>query len=312
MRMRLSLSMKKKSMDLLRGLAIVAALSGGLTAEASAQAGMTAQPPPQQDAQDTMAQSTAREADLTDQQARAHYTVGVAMYDAGRFQEAATEFQAAYDLSHRPQLLYNCYVAYRDSSQATRARDSLTQYLAEVPDAPNRLHLMARLEALNTEIAAAEAAAAEQEAQRLAAEQAARDAALAQQAAEHQAEQLTHVRPWWPWVVFGTGVVAVSSGVGVGVWNNDRAAGIRTNCGQQDGTLGCQRLEFVTQREDILLIAGVADTLWIAGAAATGVGLLLALLVPDDIVDTSSPIDTTGTTASCTTDGCYASLSLRW
>ena len=259
-----------------------------------------------------MAASTAREADLTDQRARAHYTVGVAMYDSGRFPEAATEFQAAYDLSHRSALLYNCYVAYRDSSQATRARDSLTQYLAEVPDAPNRLHLMARLEALNTEIAAAETIAAEQEAQRVAAEQAARDAVLAQQAAELQAEQLTHVRPWWPWVLFGGGIAAAGAGVGVGVWNNDRASVIRQACTQQDGTVGCPRNELIADREDILLIGGVADALWIVGAVSAGTGLVLALLLPDDIVDTSGPVDTTGTTAGCTTDGCFASLSLRW
>ena len=259
-----------------------------------------------------MAQSTAREADLTDQRARAHYTVGVAMYDAGRFPEAATEFQAAYDLSHRSALLYNCYVAYRDSSQATRARDSLAQYLEEVPDAPNRLHLMARLEALNTEIAAAEAIAAEQEAQRLAAEQAARDATLAQQAAEHQAEQLTHVRPWWPWVLFGGGIVAVSAGIGVGVWNNDRAAVIRQSCTQQDGTIGCRNSGLIAGRDDILLVGGIADALWIVGAASAGTGLLLGLLLPDDIVDTTGLVDTTATTAGCTADGCYASLSLRW
>ncbi len=259
-----------------------------------------------------MAQSTAREADLTDQRARAHYTVGVAMYDAGRFPEAATEFQAAYDLSHRSALLYNCYVAYRDSSQATRARDSLAQYLNEVPDAPNRLHLMARLEALNTEIAAAEAIAADQEAQRLAAEQAARDAALAQRAAELQAEQLTHVRPWWPWVLFGGGIVAAGTGVGIGVWNNDRAEVIRRSCTQQDGSVGCQRMELVGNRDDILLMGGVADALWIVGAVSAGTGLVLGLLLPDDIVDTSSAVDPAGTTAGCTNDGCYASLSLRW
>ena len=287
----------------IRGLGVAAALVASTWAAQAA-----AQTAPQ----DTMAQSTAREADLTDQRARAHYTVGVAMYDAGRFPEAATEFQAAYDLSHRSALLYNCYVAYRDSSQAMRARDSLAQYLEEVPDAPNRLHLMARLEALNTEITANEAIAAQQEAQRLAAEQTARDATLAQQAAEHQAEQLTHVRPWWPWVLFGGGILAAGAGVGVGVWNNDRAAVIRRSCTQQDGSIGCQRDALLADRNDILLVAGVADALWIVGAVSAGTGLILGLLLPDDIVDVSGPVDAAGTTAGCTTDGCYASLSLRW
>ena len=52
-------------------------------------------------------------------------------------------------------------------------------------------------------------------------------------------------------------------------------------------------------------MAGLADALWIAGAALSVAGLLLALLVPDDIVDVS------GTSAMCSGDGCFAQLALR-
>ena len=48
-----------------------------------------------------------------DMEARQHFMIGKTLYDAGRFQQAAEEFDSAYQLSKRPQLLYNVYVAHR-------------------------------------------------------------------------------------------------------------------------------------------------------------------------------------------------------
>lgn len=254
---------------------------------------------------ESMADATAREQDLTDQQARAHFSVGRAMYDAGRFAEAANEFQQAYDLSRRPTLLYNLYIAYRDSSQPARARDALRQYLAEVADAPNRLLLESRLEALDAQLAADEEQRAEAEAQRAAAVRAAEEAQAARERAEQQAARLAHVRPWWPWVVFGAGLAAVAVGVPLGVDANGQAQGIRDRCTQQDGSLLCRSRDLAANRSGIVIQAGVADGLWIGGAALAGTGLLLALLLPDDIVDT------TQAAASCTADGCYGRLTLQ-
>jgi len=259
---------------------------------------------------DTMAESTAREQDLTDQQARAHFSVGRAMYDAGRFPEAATEFQQAYDLSHRPQLLYNLYISYRDSSQLVRARDALRQYLAEVQDIPNRLHLVSRLEALEAQIAEEERAQAESEAELAAAEQAAADAEMARQRAEAEAASLRHVRPWWPWVIFGVGLAAAGVGVPLGVDAASQADGLRLRCTQPDGALLCRDADAAAGRDGIVTQAGIADALWIGGATVTLAGLVLAFLVPDDIVGESAAAQPT-VTAACTTDGCYASLALE-
>jgi len=247
----------------------------------------------------------------SDRQARAHYAVGYAMYEGGRFAEAAAEFQAAYDLTHRAALLYNCYVAYRDSSQIVRARDALRQYLDEVPDPPERLHLLARLEATDREVAELERVAAEQEAQRVVAELAARDAQLAQRLAERHAEQLQHNRPWWPWVVFGSGLALVGVGVPLGLWNNDRVNAIRNACTQpslqtRPSIVGCAAEDQLgAHRDEVVTLASVADGLWISGASLAITGLVLAFLVPDDIVDVS------GTSAMCTSDGCFAQLSWR-
>ncbi len=282
--------------------------------------GFTSERAAAQDAEpeDAMSASTATAEDLTDRQARAHYAIGVAMYEGGRFAESAVEFQAAYDLTHRAALLYNCYVAYRDSSQIVQARDSLRQYLVEVPEAPNRLHLTARLEATDREVAELERIAAQQEAQRLEAEQAARDAQEAQRLAELHALQLQHNRPWWPWVVFGSGVALLGGGIPLGAWNADRANAIRDACTQPElqtrpSVVGCTGDDpntpadenALSPRGNIVAMAGVADALWITGAALSVTGLVLAFLVPDDIVDVS------GTSAMCTGDGCFAQLSLR-
>jgi tetratricopeptide (TPR) repeat protein len=287
----------------------LAAVAGTASAQTTAEQATAEQAPAASGETDTMAQSTAREQDLTDQQARAHFAVGRAMYDAGRFAEAANEFQQAYDLSHRPQLLYNLYIAYRDSSQLVRARDALRQYLAEVSEIPNRLHLVSRLEALETQIAEEERAHAESEAELAAAEQAAAEAEAARQAAEAEAAQLRHVRPWWPWIVFGVGVAAAGVGVPLGVDAAGQADAVRLRCTQPDGALLCRSTDQAPNRSSIVTQALVGDILWIAGATAAITGLVLAFLLPDDIVG-ESETPPPQVSASCTGEGCYASLTL--
>ncbi len=249
---------------------------------------------------DTMAESTAREQDLTDQQARAHFAVGRAMYDAGRFPEAANEFQQAYDLSHRPQLLYNLYISYRDSSQLVRARDALRQYLAEVTDVPNRLHLVSRLEALETQIAEEERAHAESEAELAAAEQAAAEAEMARQQAEAEAASLRHVRPWWPWVLVGAGVVLGGVGAGLAAEASSRGASILERCVRTStGQAVCHEESLLAGRQSVLDQALAGDVVWITGAVIGLTGLGLALGLPDDIVGEQAPVQ-----AACGPGGC--------
>ena len=50
-----------------------------------------------------------------DEAARRHFRLGQAYYQNGQFPEAAAEFEQAYQLSGRPQLLYNIYLAHRDA-----------------------------------------------------------------------------------------------------------------------------------------------------------------------------------------------------
>src|SRR5690606_17209085 len=49
-----------------------------------------------------------------DATAKAHFDAGSGHYTAGRFDEAGAEFMKAYELSKRPKLLFNAYLAFRD------------------------------------------------------------------------------------------------------------------------------------------------------------------------------------------------------
>ena len=86
--------------------------------------------------------------ELDDARAREHFTIATRYYDEGRFIEAAQQFEEAYELSGRPELQYNAYIAYREAHQSRRAAAMLRGYLAAVPNAPDRVNLQARLEEL--------------------------------------------------------------------------------------------------------------------------------------------------------------------
>ncbi|MFK7998660.1 MAG: hypothetical protein AB8H86_03645, partial [Polyangiales bacterium] len=56
----------------------------------------------------------AEEQDIGDVEAQARFTAGEIAFSAGRFEDALSDFQRAYELSERPQLLYNIgLTAYR-------------------------------------------------------------------------------------------------------------------------------------------------------------------------------------------------------
>jgi tetratricopeptide (TPR) repeat protein len=86
---------------------------------------------------------------MSDQEAKSHFKVGKSLYETGRFSEAATEFEKAYALSNKVELLYNVYVAHRDASDLPRAIDALRRYLelAQIDDS-TRVNLQARLRAM--------------------------------------------------------------------------------------------------------------------------------------------------------------------
>jgi tetratricopeptide (TPR) repeat protein len=216
---------------------------------------------------------------LMDEEARQHYQLGKNLYDGGRFADAAEEFEQAYKLASRPQLLYNLYVAYRDASNWPKAIESLRAYLDKVQDAPDRVNLRARLQSME----AAAAAQAEQEAQAAKAAEQARAADEARAAAEARAQSQSSQKTRTevehsivPVVLFGVGAaVAIGGGVtgvlALGTQSDlDAACGPDKQCpkGQSSNIDKLKTMALVT---DILIpvgatMAAVGAIMWLTGA----------------------------------------------
>lgn len=87
-----------------------------------------------------------------DRAAREHFTRGREAFSAGDFATAAREFSAAYELSGRPQLLYNIGTTYERLHNWEEANIALSRYLERVPDAPDRAEVQARLNVIQVEL----------------------------------------------------------------------------------------------------------------------------------------------------------------
>jgi tetratricopeptide (TPR) repeat protein len=80
--------------------------------------------------------------------AKAHFSTGMIYYERGRFADAAREFEEAYRLSHRPELLYNMGKAYDGGSDKARALRAYRRFLTAVPETRDRPAVQARISAL--------------------------------------------------------------------------------------------------------------------------------------------------------------------
>jgi tetratricopeptide (TPR) repeat protein len=89
----------------------------------------------------------------TDEEARGLFAAGRAAFADGRYEDARSHFQRSYELSGRPQLLYNLGQAEDRLRHDEAALAWLERYLAEVPDAANRVEVQARIEALRAAVA---------------------------------------------------------------------------------------------------------------------------------------------------------------
>ena len=94
-----------------------------------------------------------------DAAARSRFEAGFTFYEAGRFEEALPEFQAAWQLSQRPAMLINIANAAERSLQFSVAIDALRLYLERAPDSPDRDATERRIARDESTVARAPAAA---------------------------------------------------------------------------------------------------------------------------------------------------------
>jgi tetratricopeptide (TPR) repeat protein len=191
----------------------------------------------------------------SDAEARLLYERGDAAYVEGRYEAALAMFQEAYDLSQRPQLLYNLANTLERLGRTSEAIARLREFLPSAPDALRdtvevRIASMSEREArrADEEAAAARAeAAAAEERDRQAREAVARaqaeaeearraaDAAAAAHAAPTPAPPPGRDPPWGPITLYGVGAVAIGVGIALGVMTNDADARARAGCHTLEG-----------------------------------------------------------------------------
>ena len=295
------------------------ALLGLAAMLASAAAPVLAQPP--SGSTESMAQATTNDTDMTDAQARAHFRLGRQAYEEGRFSDAAQEFEIAYGLSGRGQLLYNVYLAYRDAQDLPNAARALRGYLAAVPDAEDHEHLQARLTSLEASVTADQEAQAARDAETAEQRRQLEDAERRALEAEMRAQQGPTVsRPWWPWVIFGSGLALVAVGVGVGVAAGQDGDALRRSCVTQSATTGLEQpivagtmcspsVSLDSRRSSIMTEAAVSDALWIGGSVIAITGLVLAFVLPDDVTTADG---TPAVSAGCGPTGCSGSVTVSF
>lgn len=89
------------------------------------------------------------------EQARQAVADAQALYEANRFEEAGAAFEAAYDVTAHPSMIYNAYVAYRDAGLPREALRTLRRHLQLIAaNDPERPRLEARLRGLEQQVAA--------------------------------------------------------------------------------------------------------------------------------------------------------------
>lgn len=117
-----------------------------------------------------------------DAEARLHFEAGAAAFEAGHFFDALKSFERSYELSSRPQLLFNIGSAADRARLDDRALAAYQRYLEAVPDASNREYVEERIALIRRARTARQEASREAEAAREAAARARAQAEAAEQA----------------------------------------------------------------------------------------------------------------------------------
>lgn len=88
------------------------------------------------------------------EKAREAFDRGKSLYKNDKYEQAASKFKTAYQLSNRSELLYNIGKAYHEAGNLKKAEEYFQQYLDENPDAPNRQAVMDKVVKIQQQLAA--------------------------------------------------------------------------------------------------------------------------------------------------------------
>ncbi|MFO0683362.1 MAG: hypothetical protein U0234_14990 [Sandaracinus sp.] len=243
----------------------------------------------------TTASAQASTAD--DEEARRLFRIGQAHYDHGDFREAATEFESAYALSHRPELLFNVYVAARDAGDLVRAREALRGYLDALPDADGAAALRSRLAVLDAQASGAADDGGETASEEtVASPPTPHDAAAA---SSGSSGGISFGRSPVGWIVGGVGAAAVVAAIVTGVLALQQQGALEGRC-SPDGTCPAG---FEQDRDLGNTLAVTTDVLGAVGAVGLAVGVTLLF-----VLEPGGP----ELRAECSGQGCVGRLSVSF
>lgn len=213
--------------------------------------------------------ASAQPADPTrDSEARLHFSTGRDAFSRGDFATAVTEFERAYSLSRRAQLLYNIGTTYERLHRWEEARSALQRYLDAVTDAPDRAEVEGRVRIIDVEIQ----------------HQSYEPPAAASPPPPPQIVLVDRpvvqaFRPWQItfWVAGGMAVVSGGLALGIGLLADDRYNTLANTCGQTQS--GCNEADI----SDMRLRQGLVN----ASIAAAGsfAALTVTAFVCDRLLD---------------------------
>lgn len=244
--------------------------------------------------------SAMRTQEMDQGRAQSRFRIASALYEEGRFLEAAREFEASYQLSPLPTLNFNAYLAYRDAGLLADAARCLAMYLDESPENAEHEQLTNRLTAMQETLAESEA---DEHAER---ERLEGEAATERERATSERERAnaavratTRINPTG-YVVGATGIAMVLAGGGVGLIANSRYDALEADC---PGGFCNRSIDIEGRRATLLRAQRATDALLYGGAAVALTGVILILVLPDRSADLSAR-----PSVACGADGCELSL----
>jgi tetratricopeptide (TPR) repeat protein len=252
-----------------------------------------------------------------DERARSLFLEGEAHYAAGRYELAAERYLEAYELSQRPELLFNLGNAYERLGDYAKAAQYLSQYVAS-PRARDVVSVRERIRRL--EAAAAEQLRRAQQEQQEQQEVPRADSADTADTADSAGSAVTASPPPRPtasdrcgratWWLIGSGASAAGA-IGMGLLALNAGSNAARRCAD-DGRPVCLDTASSALTQETVFAIG-ADVLAVATVVTAGVGIYL--LFQDDAQDddqTARPATTTRLAPTLGPDGLGVSLSGRF
>ena len=211
--------------------------------------------------------SPARAADdITE--AKLHYQLGASAYEKGRYEDAVREFKASYDLSKKPDILFDLARALTKLDRPEEAIDYLKRYLVAAPDSPDAPTVRSELQAREAALAAKREADAAKQQAAAASDEALRREDEARKAREEAATARAASHPRWPgYAALVGGVVFLGVGIALGAVAESAASTATNGSGMFD-------LANQSRGRSSATAGAIFDFLGVA-LAGTGVGLLL-------------------------------------